>query len=198
MHKKLIVVILILITLLSYIGYKSFMLYNYKIDNNNIEVVNNIKIVNNKLETNHSHINLKFTLPDTYIYNKETSTYTLENKTISFTFIPNILNNVSRYSNRLLPIEYKDLMINNEVDLIINNTKVNLFSSISKIKTNFIKNNFIKILNINNNISILDGLNGFKSDNTIYLFNNSNMYKVEFNNYTEEEIIDILESFIFE
>lgn len=197
MHKKLIVVILILITLLSYIGYKSFMLYNYKIDNN-IEVVNNIKIVNNKLETNHSHINLKFTLPDTYIYNKETSTYTLENKTISFTFIPNILNNVSRYSNRLLPTEYKDLMINNEIDLITNNTKVNLFSSISKIKTNFIKNNFIKILNINNNISILDGLNGFKSDNTIYLFNNSNMYKVEFNNYTEEEIIDILESFIFE
>lgn len=198
MHKKLIVVILILITLLSYIGYKSFMLYNYKIDNNNIEVVNNIKIVNNKLETNHSHINLKFTLPDTYIYNKETSTYTLENKTISFTFMPNILNNVSRYSNRLLPIEYKDLMIKNEVDLIINNTKVNLFSSVSKIKTNFIKNNLIKILNINNNISILDGLNGFKSDNTIYLFNNSNMYKVEFNNYTEEEIIDILESFIFE
>lgn len=198
MHKKLIVVILILITLLSYIGYKSFMLYNYKIDNNNIEVVNNIKIANNKLETNHSHINLKFTLPDTYIYNKETSTYTLENKTISFTFIPNILNNVSRYSNRLLPTEYKDLMINNEVDLIIDNTKVNLFSSISKIKTNFIKNNFIKILNIDNNISILDGLNGFKSDNTIYLFNNSNMYKVEFNNYTEEEIIDILESFIFE
>lgn len=198
MHKKLIVVILILITLLSYIGYKSFMLYNYKIDNNNIEVVNNIKIVNNKTETNHSHINLKFTLPDTYINNKETSTYTLENKTISFTFIPNILNNVSRYSNRLLPTEYKDLIINNEVDLIIDNTKVNLFSSISKIKTNFIKNNFIKILNINNNISILDGLNGFKSDNTIYLFNNSNMYKVEFNNYTEEEIIDILESFIFE
>lgn len=198
MHKKLIVVIIVLITLLSYIGYKSFMLYNYKIDNNNIEVVNNIKIVNNKLETNHSHINIKFTLPDNYTFNKETSTYTLEDKTITFTFIPNILNNVSRYSNRLLPIEYKDLMINNEVDLIINNTKVNLFSSISKIKTNFIKNNFIKILNINNNISILDGLNGFKSDNTIYLFSNSNMYKVEFNNYTEEEIIDMLESFIFE
>lgn len=203
MHKKLIVVILVLITLLSYIGYKSFMSYNYKIDNKNIQVINNIKIVNNEKVTNQNQLNLNFTLPDNYIFNKETSTYSLENKTIEFTFIPNILNNICRYSNRFLPIDYIELMsknnLKNEVDLITSNTKINIFSSINKIKTNYIKNSFIKTLDIKNSISILDGLNGFKYNNTIYLFNNSNMHKVEFsNNYTEEEIIDILETFIFE
>ena len=78
------------------------------------------------------------------------------------------------------------------------NKKLNIINSISNIKTMYLSSFLIENLSIKNDISYLKGLNGVISNNTAYLFNNGNMYKIEFSSNIElEEIETILSTISF-
>lgn len=207
-RKKLITIVTMLIIILIFIGYKSFYLYNYEIDTSKISIGKELTVTSDKKITNQIQGNLKFTLSDDYKLDNTATTYSLnDNKYITFIEVPNVINNVCRYDKRLLAIDYIEIMTKNnmkdEVDILRYNNKhktekLSILSSIKRIKANYFSTVFVNTLNIEGEINILKGLDGFKYNKTLYLFNNGDMYKVVFtDNYEEKEILDILKTFKF-
>ena len=206
MRNKIIIILTILIIFLSYLGYKSFNIYNYVKDNNSITIGSEIKIVNDKKVTNETIGNLSFRLKKDYTsdinkYILDKDKYFIINEELG------ILKNICREDKRLVYIDYLDIMKNNkisrEVDLLKyytnhNNDKISLFTPLNKVKGIYFSSIFISKLKLDGEVNILSGLDGFKNNNKVYIFNNGNMYTIEFtDNYTEDEIIEILNTCIF-
>ena len=205
MKKILIFLITILIILLSYIGYKSFNIYNYVKENNNITIGSNITITNDKKVSTDNIGKLSFRLKN---YTTDNNKYILTNdKYITINEQLGILKNICREDKRLLYIDYIDIMsknnIKSEVELLNyysehKNDTINVLTPLKKVKGIYLSSIFISKLKLNGEINILSGLDGFKNKNKVYLFYQGNMYTLEFtDNYTEKEIIEVLNTCVF-
>lgn len=205
MRKILIPVVIILIILLSYLGYKSFHVYNYVKEDSNITIGSDISITNDKKVTTETMGNLSFRLKD---YEADNNKYILEDdKYILFREELGILKNICREDKRLIYIDYLDIMnsnkIQNEIELLKyynehKNDNISVLTPLSKIKGVYLSSIFVKKLKLDGEVNILNGLNGFKNKNNVYLFNNGNMYILEFtDNCTDNEIIEVLNTCIF-
>lgn len=206
MRKIIITIITILIIGLSYLGYKSFNVYNYVPDNNSINIGSELKITSDKKKTTESIGNLSFRVDEEYKI--DNNKYMLEeDKYFTVGEQLGILKNICREDKRLIYIDYLDIMksnkINTEIDLLKyyndhNNDPINLLTPLNKIKGIYFSSIYVSILKLEGEVNILSGLNGFKNNNKVYMFNNGNMYIFEFtNNYTADEIVEILNTCIF-
>lgn len=206
MRNKIIIILTILIIFLSYLGYKSFNIYNYVQDSNSITIGSNITITNDKKITTEKIGNLSFRVSKDYIF--DINKYSLDkDKYFTINEELGILKNICREDKRLVYIDYIDIMksnkISNEAEIIkyYNNHKndnISLFTPLNKIKGIYFSSIYISKLKLDGEVNILSGLDGFKNKNKVYIFNNGNMYTIEFtDNYTEDEIIEILNTCIF-
>lgn len=199
---------MVLIVVLIGIGFKSYKLFSYSFEKKNIRVEKETTI--NMKETNQNihieKINL-YLDPLVYTYYSKEDKYVkiLNSKyKIDFDIVNNVIKNTCVEDKKLGSTDYIDAMktknISNELELIkyyIKNTNTNgVFSSINKMKLDYLANSFINKIGISNNISYIDGLDGiiFKDDNTnVVLFDNGNMYKIVFSKeFKETEIKEII------
>lgn len=201
-------IVMVLIVVLIGIGFKSYKLFSYSFEKKNIRVEKETTI--NMKETNQNihieKINL-YLDPLVYTYYSKEDKYVkiLNSKyKIDFDIVNNVIKNTCVEDKKLGSTDYIDAMktknISNELELIkyyIKNTNTNgVFSSINKMKLDYLANSFINKIGISNNISYIDGLDGiiFKDDNTnVVLFDNGNMYKIVFSKeFKETEIKEII------
>lgn len=216
MRNVFIKLIFFLIFILLFIGFKSYEKYLYTTNYLDINNLPDINILSKEKDYNNQIENLSFYLDNTkYDISKDQNTYTEIsdsgiNKQIDFHIIHNIIKNICYEDEYLDTYDYLDLMkyskINDELDLIKyymdnKDKKITILNFIYQIKTAYLSNKFIEKLEITN-FKYLNGLPGIvnieDSKIDVILFNNNNMYKISFNNYQEEEIIKLLETFKFD
>ena len=201
-------IVMVLIVVLIGIGFKSYKLFSYSFEKKNIRVEKEttINMKETKQNIHIEKINL-YLDPLVYTYYSKEDKYVkiLNSKyKIDFDIVNNVIKNTCVEDKKLGSTDYIDAMktknISNELELInyyIKNTNTNgVFSSINKMKLDYLANSFINKIGISNNISYIDGLDGiiFKDDNTnVVIFDNGNMYKIVFSKeFKETEIKEII------
>ena len=208
MKKIYIKLIIVLIVILIGIGFKSYKLFSYSFEKKSIKVEKEttIKLKNTKQNTHIEKLNL-YLDPLVYTYYSKEDKYVkiLNSKyKIDFDIVNNVIKNTCVEDKKLGTTDYIDAMktknISNELELIKyyvkNDNKNGVFTSINKMKLDYLANSFINKIGISNSISYIDGLDGiiFKDDNTnVVLFDNGNMYKIIFSKeFKETEINEII------
>lgn len=201
-------IVMVLIVVLIGIGFKSYKLFSYSFEKKNIRVEKEttINMKETKQNIHIEKINL-YLDPLVYTYYSKEDKYVkiLNSKyKIDFDIVNNVIKNTCVEDKKLGSTDYIDAMktknISNELELInyyIKNTNTNgVFSSINKMKLDYLANSFINKIGISNSISYIDGLDGiiFKDDNTnVVIFDNGNMYKIVFSKeFKETEIKEII------
>lgn len=213
MRKFLIFLVSLSIVALLVVGFKSYTLYYY--NTNNIDISNKTYLIrkNSKEKTN---INIEklnmFIDPEVYTTKDNGLSYekVIGSGKINITVIHNIIQNTCYEDNKLLLVDYVDLMkyskIDDEIGLIdyyIKNKdkELNIINFIYEIKTKYLANKFVDKLGINGIISILSKENGYikEEDNliTLNMFNDGNQYKIEFNDITLDEVKEIMSTIEF-
>ena len=213
MRKFLIFLVSLSIVALLVVGFKSYTLYYY--NTNNIDISNKTYLIrkNSKEKTNINIEKLNMFLdPEVYTTKDNGLSYekVIGSGKINITVIHNIIQNTCYEDNKLLLVDYVDLMkyskINDEIGLIdyyIKNKdkELNIINFIYEIKTKYLANRFVDKLGINGIISILSKENGYikEEDNliTLNMFNDGNQYKIEFNDITLDEVKEIMSTIEF-
>ena len=213
MRKFLIFLVSLSIVALLVVGFKSYTLYYY--NTNNIDISNKTYLIrkNSKEKTNINIEKLNMFLdPEVYTTKDNGLSYekVIGSGKINITVIHNIIQNTCYEDNKLLLVDYVDLMkyskIDDEIGLIdyyIKNKdkELNIINFIYEIKTKYLANKFVDKLGINGIISILSKENGYikEEDNliTLNMFNDGNQYKIEFNDITLDEVKEIMNTIEF-
>ena len=213
MRKFLIFLVSLSIVALLVVGFKSYTLYYY--NTNNIDISNKTYLIrkNSKEKTNINIEKLNMFLdPEVYTTKDNGLSYekVIGSGKINITVIHNIIQNTCYEDNKLLLVDYVDLMkyskIDDEIGLIdyyIKNKdkELNIINFIYEIKTKYLANRFVDKLGINGIISILSKENGYikEEDNliTLNMFNDGNQYKIEFNDITLDEVKEIMSTIEF-
>lgn len=132
--------------------------------------------------------------------------------TITFEIKHNVIENICVEDTKLQKVDKylltKYSKINNEIDLVnyYNSHKDSdstIIDLIYQIKTKYLSSIFIKEMNLQNEVKELVGLDGYlikdKTNTKAIIFNQGNSYEVTFTEeYTEEDIIKVLNTFVFE
>lgn len=132
--------------------------------------------------------------------------------TITFEIKHNVIENIATENKKLQKVDKYFLMkysnLNNEIDLVnyyIKNKEKDskIIDLIYQIKTKYLSSIFIKEMDLENEVKELSGLEGYllkdKQNTKAIIFHQGNSYEVIFSEeFTEEDIIEVLNTFNFE